>query len=71
MVILLASFKYGKRQLVMANKPGDCSQSETTKYFEWIILRPIRRYMTKYISRYSNIYLYSLKITQCSNAGKS
>ena len=26
--ILLTSFKYGKRRLVMRNKPGDWSQSE-------------------------------------------
>ena len=32
--ILLASSKYGKRQLVMKYSPEEWSQSETAKYFE-------------------------------------
>ena len=34
--VLLPFFKYGKRHLVMNNKPGLWSQSETANYFEWI-----------------------------------
>ena len=32
--MLFVASKYGKRQLVMKNKPGDWSQSESAKYFE-------------------------------------
>ena len=33
-ILLAQSSKYGKRQLVMKNLPGDWSQSETAKCFE-------------------------------------
>ena len=39
--ISLASFNYGKRQLVMKNLLGNWSQSETTKYFEWTLITKI------------------------------
>ena len=32
------SSKFGRHQLVMMNYPWDFSQSETKKYFEWIIM---------------------------------
>ena len=32
--MLFVASKYGKRQSVMKNKPGDWSQSESAKYFE-------------------------------------
>ena len=36
-VWLVPSFKFGQRRLVLKNYPGDLSQSEKAKYFEWIV----------------------------------
>ena len=36
-VWLVPSFKCGQRGLVLKNYPGDLSQSEKAKYFEWIV----------------------------------
>ena len=36
--VMLPFSKYGKRHLVMNNKPRVWSQSETANYFEWIII---------------------------------
>ena len=52
--ILLKSFKFGQRQLVIKNQPGVLSQSETMKYFERIIIIIIIQ------ARQSKLFNYAL-----------
>ena len=37
-ILLLSSSKFGQCLLAMKNESGDLSQSETAKYFEWIMI---------------------------------
>ena len=47
------SSKFGRHQLVMMNYPWDFSQSETEKYFEWIIMYVI--YPRQVLALFRNI----------------
>ena len=46
-VWLVPSFKFGQRRLVLKNYPGDLSQSEKAKYFEWIVKTYILYYTSQ------------------------
>ena len=54
--VLLASSKYGKRQLVIKNKPADWNQSETARYFDRKIIR-IRRILSKLALLYFQVFV--------------
>ena len=53
--ILLSSSKYGKRQMVMKNKPGDRSKWETVEHFAWIIIQNSLRWRANQIAQNAEI----------------
>ena len=53
--ILLSSSKYGKRQMVMKNKQGDWSQSETVEHFGWIAMQNSLRKRANQIAQNTKI----------------
>ena len=58
--ILLSSSKYGKRQMVMKNMPGDRSKWETVEHFGWIIMQNSLRWGANQIDQNAEIAEWSI-----------